>query len=322
LLAEADRGSLLLERLAEARSIAAGQTRDDSIRERIASDLAEVADLIGVDVDDALDLEQTLSILSSQVDVRLRSAQHKADSLASLAHLVVRLADATERDEAAVESMREAFESKVEVDAQLREVERRKEVASALRKDLERVRAGVIGDVFSGRLNESWASVFRALVPTEPFTPQFKVPREGVRVASVELETVDRAGVVAGSPAAMLSQGNLNTAALALFVGLHFSSQDAMPWLLFDDPVQSMDDLHVANFASLVKQLTRQHGRQVVLAVHQRELFEYLKLELTPAAADQSLVAVSLDRSHGVTDVAIERIVYEPDDALVGDAVA
>lgn len=322
LLAEADRGALLLERVSEARSLAAVQTKDDAVREQVLSDLTEVAALIELDIEDGLELGQVSSILSSRVEERLRSANDKAAAMASLTRLVERLAEAEAREKAAAEARRVVVEVNEELQARLREAERRKEVASTLRKDLERVRAAVVGEVFTGQLNEAWASVFRALVPTEPFTPQFKVPAPGTRVASVELETVDPAGSTAASPAAMLSQGNLNTAALSLFVGLHFASRDTMPWLLFDDPVQSMDDLHVANFASLVKQLTRRHGRQVVLAVHQRELFEYLKLELTPAAPDQSLVAVSLDRAHGVTDVAIERVPYEPDDSLVGDAVA
>lgn len=322
LLAEADRGALLLERLVEARALAAGATRDDAVQQQIISDLTEVARSIGLDIEEGLELGQAVSILSSQVEVQLRSANAKADALASLARLVERLTEAMSREETAAESMRVSIEFSEELESRLREVERRKEVASTLRKDLERLRTAVIGEVFTGRLNEAWASVFRALVPNEPFTPQFKVPAPGARVASVELETVDPTGATAASPAAMLSQGNLNTAALSLFVGLHFASPETMPWLLFDDPVQSMDDLHVANFAALVKQLARRHGRQVVLAVHQRELFDYLKLELTPAAADQSLVAVSLDRAHGVTDVTVERVPYEPDESLTDAAVA
>ena len=47
----------------------------------------------------------------------------------------------------------------------------------------------------------------------------------------------------------MLSAGNLNTAALTLFLALHLSVEEKLPWLVLDDPVQSMDELHIAQFA-------------------------------------------------------------------------
>jgi len=49
----------------------------------------------------------------------------------------------------------------------------------------------------------------------------------------------------------MLSAGNLNTAALTLF--LHSTClYDDLPWLVIDDPVQSMDEVHIAQFAALL----------------------------------------------------------------------
>ena len=44
-----------------------------------------------------------------------------------------------------------------------------------------------------------------------------------------------------------------------------------------------MDDIHIAHFAALLRTLSKQHGRQIIVAVHDRQLFEYLKLELSPA---------------------------------------
>jgi exonuclease SbcC len=41
-----------------------------------------------------------------------------------------------------------------------------------------------------------------------------------------------------------------------------------------------MDDAHIAQFAALLRTLSKEHGRQIVIAVHDRQLFEYLKLEL------------------------------------------
>jgi len=120
----------------------------------------------------------------------------------------------------------------------------------------------------------------------------------------------------------MLSQGNLNTAALSLFVAMHFAVPAELPWLLFDDPVQSMDDLHVSNFAALVKQLTRRNGRQVVIAVHERELFDYLALELTPASPDEELLTVILDRTYGKSVVASQRVLFRQDTAVMASPAA
>jgi exonuclease SbcC len=67
---------------------------------------------------------------------------------------------------------------------------------------------------------------------------------------------------------------------------------------LLDDPVQSMDVVHIQQFAALLRTLTKRHGRRVVIAVHERALFEYLSLELSPAAPGDRLITVELDRSH------------------------
>ena len=94
----------------------------------------------------------------------------------------------------------------------------------------------------------------------------------------------------------MLSQGNLNTAALTLFLALHLSVPQRMPWLVLDDPVQSMDDVHIAQFAALLRSLSKGAGRQIVVAVHEQALFDYLTLELSPAFPGDSLITVEISR--------------------------
>lgn len=200
--------------------------------------------------------------------------------------------------------------------AEIEEAKRRKEVGARLLRDAETLRTSTIARVFNARLNGVWSRVFGALVPSEPYVPQFKQVPQGLRQVRVDLETVDRQGKEAATPAAMLSQGNLNTAALSLFVALHFAVPAELPWLIFDDPVQSMDDLHVSNFAALVKQLTRRNGRQVVIAVHERELFDYLALELTPGSPSQRLITVELERTYASTLITHKRIGFTVDTAL------
>jgi DNA repair protein SbcC/Rad50 len=71
------------------------------------------------------------------------------------------------------------------------------------------------------------------------------------------LETGHRSGGRGGTPGAMLSAGNLNTAALTLFLPLHLSVSVQLPWLILDDPVQSMDEVHVSQFAALLRTLSK-----------------------------------------------------------------
>jgi DNA repair protein SbcC/Rad50 len=149
--------------------------------------------------------------------------------------------------------------------------------------------------VFNSSLNRLWRDLFVRLAPDEPFVPFFNVPQSSRAVAV--LETVHRDGDRFGSPDVMLSAGNLNTAALTLFFALHLSVDQRLPWLLLDDPVQSMDEVHVAQFAALLRTLAHEHARRIVIAVHERPLFDYLALELGPGQHGESLITVELSRS-------------------------
>lgn len=196
------------------------------------------------------------------------------------------------------------------------EAKARKKAANDLRLDAERIRSSVINHVFDRTLNTLWADLFSRLVPSEPFVPRFRKQTQAKRSIDIHLETVLPNGETSGAPSSMLSYGNTNTAALSLFMALHLSAPCELPWLIFDDPVQSMDDIHVANFATVVRQLSYSHGRQVLIAVHQQELFEYLALELAPASPAESILKVSLDRRGDATVIRTDRVEHHPEPAL------
>jgi exonuclease SbcC len=111
----------------------------------------------------------------------------------------------------------------------------------------------------------------------------------------------------------MLSAGNLNTAALTLFLALHLSVEPQIPCLVLDDPVQSMDDVHVAQFASLLRTISYEQGRQVVVAVHDQALFEYLALELSPPDQASRLALIRIADHNGVTRAECEYRRWVPD---------
>lgn len=167
----------------------------------------------------------------------------------------------------------------------------------AIRNAVDTVRSAIIRREFNDRLNLVWRDLFVRLAPGEPFIPAFRIPPSSTQRLQPKLITEHRdGGDAGGTPGAMLSAGNLNTAALTLFIALHLSVLKELPWLILDDPVQSMDDVHIAHFAALLRTLSKEHSRQVVIAVHDRQLFDYLRLELSPAFPEDSLLTLELSR--------------------------
>lgn len=178
-------------------------------------------------------------------------------------------------------------------------------------------RTAIVRRVFNESLNAIWRDLFVRLAPDEPFVPAFALPESDGGAVEAVLETLYRSGGKGGNPRAMLSAGNLNTAALTLFLALHLSVKPALPWLLIDDPVQSMDEVHIAQFAALLRTLSKQHGRQIVVAVHEKPLFDYLALELSPAFQSDRLITIDIGRAaDGKTVIDYEPKVWVPDLAV------
>jgi len=171
------------------------------------------------------------------------------------------------------------------------------EIARGLSRTVLDVRTSIVQRVFNKSLNRLWADLFTRLAPEEDFVPAFALPRKSSGAVEAVLETIHRRGQRAGNPQTMLSAGNLNTAALTLFLALHLSLEPKLPWLLIDDPVQSMDEVHIAQFAALLRTLSKRCERRIVIAIHERPLFEYLALELSPAFPEDKLITVELGRN-------------------------
>lgn len=189
---------------------------------------------------------------------------------------------------------------------------------NAIRITVDKVRSAIIRREFNERLNRVWRDLFVRLAPGEPFVPAFRIPESSTQKLQPRLITEYRdGGETGGTPGAMLSAGNLNTAALTLFIALHLSVTCKLPWIILDDPVQSMDDVHIAHFAALLRTLSKEHRRQVIIAVHDRQLFEYLRLELSPAFPDDSLLTLELSRGPHRDSVCIsERFSFREENSL------
>ncbi len=209
------------------------------------------------------------------------------------------------------------------ISGELSQAENAFKVAERVRKQAKEIaqaakdaRTAIVQRVFNESLNSLWRDLFIRLAPTEPFIPSFRLPNSSEGVVAM-LETKHRLGANGGAPGAMLSAGNLNTAALTLFLALHLSVDPKFPWLVLDDPIQSMDEVHIAQFAALLRTLSKSHGRKIMIAVHDRPLFDYLALELSPAFPGDRLATVQLSRSNAdVTNTETNISSFEKDEAI------
>lgn len=201
--------------------------------------------------------------------------------------------------------------------AQVKEADSQRVAAKAIRDSATRARSNVVRRVFTQSLNKLWHDLFIRLAPDEAFVPSFKIPKPDRGILRVELETVHRRGGTGGPPSAMLSSGNLNTAALTLFLALHLSVDPQVPLLMLDDPVQSMDEVHTIQLAALLRMLSKeQRTRQIVIAIHERSLFDYLAFELAPSFEGDRLITVKLSDEDGETTADCDVAQYEPETAV------
>jgi DNA repair protein SbcC/Rad50 len=200
---------------------------------------------------------------------------------------------------------------------ELRAFDGKMKQARELAKIAKNVRSEIVRKVFNDSLNTLWRDLFIRLAPNESFVPAFTLPEKDGGDVEAVLETHYRSGGKGGNPRAMLSAGNLNTAALTLFLALHLSVDARFPCLIIDDPVQSMDEVHIAQLAALMRTLSRQHNRQIIIAVHEKPLFDYLTLELTPAFPGDRLITVELGlNADGQSFEYHDVIGYTPDNSI------
>lgn len=277
--------------------------------------IASICKQLGEDTVDG-SIDEQIQHLTSSLYERVQNAQFRSARRTQIQASAQRVIDSEQRLREAERQITEIGQQILETDAKMKEASARKTAANELRKNAERLRSDLISRVFNGTLNGLWGDLFKRFAPSEPFVPRFRKEESSSRYVDVRLETALDNGEVGGAPGEMLSFGNSNTAAISLFTALHLSAPTKVPWLIFDDPVQSMDDIHVANFATVVRELAYNHNRQVVVAVHQRELFEYLSLELAPALSHQSLIRIEVERFGGATRVDWDRVGYKAEPPL------
>ncbi len=240
--------------------------------------------------------EDVVSLLESEskrLAASLEKARQQTEEMHRFRALATRATESLERIHSTIEELERIRQRKAEVDESLDRAKSIHDDARRLCSTAQDVRADLLNRAFNDQLNALWESLFRRLVPGEPFAPAFRVPDVIRGKLNIGMLTRSTVGDFC-SPGAVLSAGNLNTAALTLFLSLNLVRSPRLPILLLDDPVQSMDDIHIVNLAALLRTIRRDHGRQLLISVHERALFDYLSLELAPAMQGESLSLIEI----------------------------
>jgi DNA repair exonuclease SbcCD ATPase subunit len=98
-------------------------------------------------------------------------------------------------------------------------------------------------------------------------------------IASPQVEDA-HAGVDA-DPLLIFSSSQANVVALSAFLALGWASgEDSMPFLLLDDPLQSLDDVNALGFADLCRHMRTR--RQLIVSTHDERLASLLVRKLAP----------------------------------------
>jgi exonuclease SbcC len=312
-------GSALQQQVATARRSLEAVLSSDSEELALRDTINEIARSLGMLITWVEEtLETGLARVESQLSERVARMRHRLE-------LKLAAGEALEQRDKFARSLKLATDDLSTTQEALVKVEQAFRAAETTRSNVRSViravgiaRTDVVSRVFNERLNRVWRDLFVRLAPTETYVPKFSLPSGGeTKGARPSLRTIRRSGHEGGAPGAMLSAGNLNTAALTLFLALHLSVDTKIPWLVLDDPVQSMDEVHIAQFAALLRTLSKEHNRQILVAIHERPLFDYLTLELSPAFEGDELITIDIGSSStGRTRIITKRHAYKADVAI------
>lgn len=126
-------------------------------------------------------------------------------------------------------------------------------------------------------------NIFQRLDPHPAFkTVEFELDTYYRRGTTSPL-VIDEVENVSADPLLIFSTSQANIVALSYFIAMSLSAAErGLPFLLLDDPVQSMDDVNVLGFADLCRHLRSR--RQLIVSTHERRFASLLERKLAPRA--------------------------------------
>lgn len=241
------------------------------------------------------------SVLEQLTEVRPKVSLRLQQASREVARLVTVATSAIARMQAAEASMNTS--------AQLPQVQARLGTAQAVLKDRQSaydqlrrseslatslVSAATAGTekIFRERfegLEPLMNDIYGRLDPHPTFTKlDFRVETYNNRGTATATVTDEDEGVE-GNPLLIFSSAQANIVVLSAFLALGWAAKDTgLPFVLMDDPLQSLDDVNVLGFADLIRQLRRQ--RQVILSTHEERFARVLERKLVGRRPGESLL--------------------------------
>jgi DNA repair exonuclease SbcCD ATPase subunit len=141
-------------------------------------------------------------------------------------------------------------------------------------------------------LNPLFSEVYRRLAPHPTFTDlelEHDLYRRRGRTMPVLSDPLLE---VEANPQVICSVGQLNVVALSYFLALTLMARErSLPFMIMDDPLQSLDDVNVLGFADFCRRLRTTH--QLMITTHDRRFGELLARKLTPR--DRSVTSLQLN---------------------------
>ena len=125
----------------------------------------------------------------------------------------------------------------------------------------------------------------------------------------------DIAAGVEADPLIVFSASQANIAALSYFLAMSLGAGErALPFVLLDDPLHSMDDVNVLGFADLCRFLRA--NRQLVLSTHDRRIANLLRRKLAPRdPRDRTIIHQFTGWDRCGPSMETELLVYEASNA-------
>jgi chromosome segregation protein len=144
------------------------------------------------------------------------------------------------------------------------------------------------------RIEPSFAEVFDRLAPHPTFTELRTKQDIFYKKNQIVPEVYDGERDLSANPELIFSEGQRNVVALSYFLGLALNARGgALPFLVLDDPLQTMDILGVLGFADMCRRI-REH-RQILVTTHDRRFATLLGRKLAPREAGYRTIMHEFD---------------------------
>lgn len=144
------------------------------------------------------------------------------------------------------------------------------------------------------QIEPSFAEVFDRLNPNPAFT-ELRARQDVLRNVNQVVPVVhDPQRGIEANPMLVFSEGQLNVVALSYFLGMALNARElALPFLILDDPLQSLDTISALGFGDLCRRIRDQ--RQLLITTHDRRFADILTRKLSPREPGNTTIIHDFD---------------------------